>query len=100
MSMEELLPAFVAGELNEEDRERVLRALSESPQLWDEVRRYQQLYFLLAAAAAIELEAPSDMATQIARQMTRHYLLQFAARLAGDVFGTYGRAFVFYLGLR
>jgi anti-sigma factor RsiW len=54
VSAEELLPAYVAGELSAEESERVEAALAESQRLRDELSRYERLFVLLSAAAAEE----------------------------------------------
>ena len=61
MSIEELLPAYVAGELSEEENERVEAALAESPRLRTELSRYERLFVLLSAAAAEEVRVPGSM---------------------------------------
>jgi hypothetical protein len=100
VNIEELLPAFAAGELGGDEREAVLQALSASPRLWDEVSRYQQLHLLLAAAAGLDVAPPSDLSGRIARQVAIRFYLNSATRLIGDLIGAYGRALVFYAGLR
>ena len=70
MNVEELLPAYVAGELSEEESERVEAALAESPRLRDEFSRYERLFVLLSAAAAEEVRVPADLRTRIALQIT------------------------------
>lgn len=100
MNIEELLPAFAAGELEDEEREAVLQALTASPRLWDEVSRYQQLHLLLAAAAEVDFLPPSDLSGRIARQVAVRFYLKSATKLISDLVGTYGRAIVFYAGLR
>lgn len=100
MSIDELLPAFVAGELEDEERETVLQMLGESPSLWEEMSRYQQLHLMLAAVAEMPLAPPADLSARIARQLAVRFYLRAATRLIGDLFGVYGRAVVFYAGLR
>jgi len=43
VNIEELLPAYVAGELSEEDSERVEAALARSSRLRAELSRYERL---------------------------------------------------------
>ena len=100
MSVEELLPGYLLGELSDEEREQVRAALQDSPQLRDELARYQQLVLLFAAAAVQELEAPADMSTRIMRQITVQFYLGLVTNWVGDLVGVYGRALAFYLGLR
>lgn len=100
MNIEELLPAFAAGELEEQERDAVLQALTESPRLWDEVSRYQQLQLLLAAAATLELPPPANLSARIARQVAVRFYIKSATNLLADLVGSYGRAIVFYAGLR
>jgi anti-sigma-K factor RskA len=98
MNVEELLPAYVAGELSEEESERVEAALAESPRLRDEFSRYERLFVLLSAAAA-EVRVPADLRTRIALQITMNAYLDAAANLLGDILGAYGRALVYFLRL-
>jgi anti-sigma factor RsiW len=99
MNVEELLPAYVAGELSEEESERVEAALAESPRLRDEFSRYERLFVLLSAAAAEEVRVPADLRTRIALQITMNAYLDAAANLLGDILGAYGRALVYFLRL-
>ena len=99
MNVEELLPAYVAGELSEEESERVEAALAESPRLRDEFSRYERLFVLLSAAAAEEVRVPADLRTRIALQITMNAYLDAAANLLGDILGAYGRALVYFLKL-
>ena len=69
MSAAELLPAYAAGELTEEELRAVEAALAASAHLREELARYQLLFALLGAAAAEELDAPADLETRIARQV-------------------------------
>ena len=48
MNVEELLPAYVAGELSKEENERVEAALVESSRLRAELSRYERLFVLLS----------------------------------------------------
>jgi anti-sigma factor RsiW len=99
MNVEELLPAYVAGELSEEESERVEAALAESPRLREEFSRYERLFVLLSAAAAEEVRVPADLRTRIALQITMNAYLDAAANLLGDILGAYGRALVYFLRL-
>jgi anti-sigma factor RsiW len=99
MNIEELLPAYVAGELSEEESERVEAALAESPRLRAELSRYERLFVLLAAAAAEEIRVPADLRTSIILQISLNAYLSAAAKLVGDLLETYGRALVFFLRL-
>ncbi len=99
MNIEELLPAYVAGELSEEESERVEAALVESPRLRVELSRYERLFVLLAAAAAEEIRVPADLRTSIILQISLNAYLSAAAKLVGDLLETYGRALVFFLRL-
>ena len=99
MNVEELLPAFVTGELGAADRERVRAALATSPALREDLARYERLLLLLAMAAADELQAPGDLSTRIMRQVTLHFYLNRLTNLVHDLVGAYGRAIAFYLGL-
>ncbi len=99
MSIEELLPAYVAGELSEEESERVEVALAESPRLRVELYRHERLFVLLSAAAAEEVRVPADMHTHIMVQITLSTYLDAAAELLGDILGAYGRALIYFLRL-
>lgn len=99
MSIEELLPAYVAGELSEEESERVEAALAQSPRLQTELSRYERLFVLLSAAAAEEVRVPADMRTRIMFQITISTYLSAAAELLGGVLGAYGRALIYFLRL-
>ncbi|HLL39325.1 MAG TPA: zf-HC2 domain-containing protein [Rubrobacteraceae bacterium] len=99
MNVEELLPAYVAGELSEEESERVEAALVESPRLRDELSRYERLFVLLSAAAAEEVRVPADLRTRITVQITLNAYLDAAANLLGDILGAYGRALVYFMRL-
>ncbi len=99
MNPEELLPAYVTGELPEEDRERVRAALAASPELRAELARYEELFLLFAAAAAQEMQVPADLSTRIMRQVTVQHYLNRITSVAYDLAGAYGRAIAFYLGL-
>jgi len=99
MNVEELLPAYVAGELSEEESERVEAALVELPRLRDELSRYERLFVLLSAAAAEEVRVPADLRTRITVQITLNAYLDAAANLLGGVLGAYGRALVYFMRL-
>ena len=99
MSIEELLPAYVAGELSEEESERVEAALADSSLLRVELSRYERLFVLLSAAAAEEVRVPADLRRSIILQITLSAYLGAAANLLGDLLGAYGRAFVYLLRL-
>jgi anti-sigma factor RsiW len=99
MSIEELLPAYVAGEVSEEESERVEAALAESSHLRAELSRYERLFVLLSAAAAEEVRVPADLRRSIILQITLSAYLGAAADLLGDLLGAYGRAFVYLLRL-
>jgi anti-sigma factor RsiW len=99
MNIEELLPAYVAGELSEEESKRVEAALAESPRLRVELSRYERLFVLLSAAAAEEIRVPADLRTSIILQITLSAYLSAAAELVGDLLRAYGRALVFFLRL-
>jgi anti-sigma factor RsiW len=95
----DLIPAYVAGELSGEERRRVEAALEGSPRLREELRRYERLFVLLAAAAAEEVEAPRDLESRVAMQVALRTYVRAAADIAGDLLGAYGRAIVYYLRL-
>lgn len=99
MNVEELLPAYVAGELSGPELERVEAALAGSPDLQDELRRYERMFVLLHAAAAEEMEAPAGFERRVARQVAVKAYLGAAARLAEGLLGAYGRAIIYYLKL-
>lgn len=99
MNVEELLPAYVAGELSEEENERVETALVESPRLQTELSRYERLFVLLSAAATEEIRVPADLRTRIIVQITLNAYLDAAADLLGDILGAYGRALIYFLRL-
>lgn len=99
MSIEELLPAYVAGELSEEESERVAAAVAESPRLRAEASRYERLFVLLSAAAAEEVRVPADLHTSIIVQITLKAYLDAAAQLLGGIMEAYGRALIYFLRL-
>jgi len=99
MNIEELLPAFAAGELSEEESERVEAALAESQRLRVELSRYERLFVLLSAAAAEEVRVPADLRTRVIVQLTMSAYLDAAADLLGGILGAYGRAFIYFLRL-
>lgn len=98
-NVEELLLAYVAGELSEEENEWVEAALVESPRLQTELSRYERLFVLLSAAATEEIRVPADLRTRITVQITLNAYLDAAANLLGDVLGAYGRALIYFLRL-
>jgi anti-sigma-K factor RskA len=99
MNVDELLPAYVAGELSEEENERVEVALAGSPRLQIELSRYERLFVLLSAAAAEEIRVPADLRTRITVQITLNAYLEAAADLLGNILGAYGRALIYFLRL-
>jgi hypothetical protein len=99
MNVEELLLAYVAGELSEEGNEWVEAALVESPRLQTELSRYERLFVLLSAAATEEIRVPADLRTRITVQITLNAYLDAAANLLGGVLGAYGRALIYFLRL-
>jgi anti-sigma-K factor RskA len=99
MSIDELLPGYVAGELSEEESERVEAALAESARLRNELQRYEQLFVLLSAAAAEKVRVPADLRTSIIVQITMSAYLDAAAQLLGGLLEAYGRAVVYFLRL-
>ncbi len=99
MIADELLAAYAAGELSEGERQAVDAVLAASPQLRGEASRYLQIFLLIAAAAAEDLQAPADIETRIARQLAVNAYLNLAFDLASDLLGAYGRAIVCYLRL-
>lgn len=99
MSVEELLPAYVAGELSDAEEARVEAALADAPGLRDELARYERLFVLLVAAAAEEVEAPAGLQNRVARQVVMRSYLGAAASLVEGLLGAYGRAVIYYLRL-
>ena len=99
MNIEEILPAYVAGELSEEENERVEAALVDSSHLQTELSRYERLFVLLSAAATEEIRVPADLRTRITVQITLNAYLDAAADLLGDILGAYGRALIYFLRL-
>jgi anti-sigma factor RsiW len=99
VSIEELLPAYVAGELSDEENKRVEAALAESPRLRVELSQYERLFVLLSAAAAEEVRVPADLRARVMVQITLSAYLGAVAELLGDVLGAYGRAVVYFLRL-
>lgn len=97
MNVEELLPAYAAGELSGEERDLVESALAESPRLREDLLRYEQLFVLLSAAAAEEINAPANLQGRVARQVAMRAYLSAAAQLAEGLLGAYGRAIIYYL---
>jgi anti-sigma factor RsiW len=100
MNVEELLPAYVTGELTPEEREQVLIALAHSAELREQLAQYQRLvlFYLLANEDAVP--APSDLSSQILRRVMLYYYLNRLTNVAADIIGVYRQAIVYYLGLR
>lgn len=99
MNIEELLPGYAAGELSEEESERVEAALAESQRLRVELSRYERLFVLLSAAAAEEVRVPADLRTRVIVQLTMSAYLDAAVDLLGGILGAYGRALIYFLRL-
>lgn len=99
MNADELIAAYAAGDLSGPERVDLERVLAASPQLRRELSRYQQLFLLLAAAAAEDLEVPASLEIRIARQLAVRAYLSLAFDLAPGLLGAYGRALIFYLRL-
>ena len=99
MSAEELLPAYAAGELSEEESERVEAALAESPRLRVELSRYERLFVLLSAAASEEVRVPADLRARIMVQITLRAYLDATVELLGGILGAYGSALVYFMRL-
>jgi anti-sigma factor RsiW len=70
-AVEALLPAYAADELDAPARAGVDRALAHSAPLRRELRRYRQLFALLAAAAAEHI-APDDACARCLRHRFAH----------------------------
>lgn len=98
-SIEDLLGAYVSGDLPEEDEARVESALADSPRLRRELVRYERLFVLFAAAAAEEMKAPAGLESRVARQVAVKTYLAAAEELAAGVLGAYGKTIIRYLGL-
>ncbi len=99
MNIEEILPAYAAGELSEEENARVEAALAESPRLRGELARYERLFVLLSAASGDEVRVPADLRTRINLQIVLKAYLDAAAGLLGGILGAYGRALIYFLRL-
>lgn len=99
MNIEELLPAYAAGELSGEERENVEAELRRSPGMRRELDRYEKLFVLLAAAAEEEEHAPAALAGRVRRQVAMEAYLRAAASTVESLLGAYGRAVIYYLGL-
>ena len=99
MSIEELLPAYVAGELSQEESERVEAALAESPRLRVELSRYERLFVLPSAAASEEVRVPVDLRARVMFQLTLSAYLDAVVDLLGGILGAYGRALIYFLRL-
>ena len=93
-----LLPAYVADELDAEARERVERALESSPRLRDELARYRRLMVLLAALAEEEVAMSRGAERRMLAVLALNWYLGGAARLVEGLAGAYGRALLHYLG--
>ncbi|HEY8598315.1 MAG TPA: zf-HC2 domain-containing protein [Thermomicrobiales bacterium] len=93
-----LLPAYAADELAAVERERVERALAESPQLRDELARYQRLFVLLAALADEDVALGATAERRMLRQLAIGWYLGGVVRFVEGVASAYGRALVHYLG--
>lgn len=98
-SLEDLIPAYLAGELSERESLRLETGLRESARLREELRRYERLFVLLSAAAAEEVRAPKGLQSRVAMQVVLQAYLKAAAGLASGLLGDYGRAIVYYLRL-
>ncbi len=96
-NVEELLPAYLAGELPSEHRERVEAALAESVRLRDAISRHERLFMLLAAVAAEEVKVPAGLQDRIIRRVALEAYLGAIARLAEGLLEDYGRAALYYL---
>ncbi len=96
---EELLPAYIAGELADAERARVEEALARSPRLRAELARYERLFVLLAAAAVEGVETPAGLEGRIVRQLAVQWYLRATVSLVEDLLDSYGRALVHYLRL-
>ena len=94
----ELLPAYVAGELDAAAQERVTRALAESPRLRDELARYRRLFVLLAALAEEQIVPDAGLDRRIMRQIAIRWYFGGTARFLEGLAGAYGRAVLYYLG--
>ncbi|HVF01216.1 MAG TPA: zf-HC2 domain-containing protein [Rubrobacteraceae bacterium] len=88
MSVEELLPAYAAGELSEMESERVEVALAESQRLRVELSRYERLFVLLSAAAAEEVRVPGRAAEM--RNFVAHH--ERVSQCGGGSVGRYFRS--------
>ena len=99
MSIEDLLPAYAAGELEAEESERVEAALRDSPRLRRELERYETMFVLLAAAAEEEVKAPKTLRGRVDRRVAVQAYLGAATNVLDDLLGAYGRAILYYLRL-
>lgn len=95
----ELLAAYAAGELADEDRARVERALDRSPRLQAELAQYRQLFVLLAATSMEDVTTPAGLEGRIIGRIAVQWYLDASLRLIEDVLGAYGRALIYYLRL-
>ena len=94
-SVEELLPAYVAGELADADRARVEEALARSSHLRAELARYERLFVVLAATARAPVEPPAALEGRLVRQLAVQWYLRTRCALVEALLGAYGRAVVF-----
>lgn len=99
MSVEDLLPGYLAGELSEPERGQVDAALATSPRLRAELESYARLFTLLSAAAAETMDVPTNLEARIARQVAMRAYLNLASQLLDGLLGAYGRALVYYFRL-
>lgn len=93
-----LLPAYVADELDAAERERVAHALAASSRLQDELVRYQRLFVLLAALADEDVALGATAERRMLRQLAIGWYLGGAARFVEGLVGAYGRALIHYFG--
>jgi len=93
-----LLPAYVAGELDAGEQERVTRALAESSRLREELARYRRLFVLLAALVEEDVAPDAGLDRRVMRQIAIQWYFGGAARFLEGIAGAYGRAVLYYLG--
>lgn len=98
-NIEDLLPDYAAGELSQAEAGRVEAALEGSPQLREELARYERMFVLLAAAAAEEVKTPFGFRSGVMGRIVVESYLAAAANLARSLLGDYGRALIYYLRL-
>ncbi|CAA9550725.1 MAG: hypothetical protein AVDCRST_MAG18-295 [uncultured Thermomicrobiales bacterium] len=94
----DLLPAYVADELDAAERERVERALAGSPRLHEELGGYRRLFVLLAALADEEVVLTASAERRMLRQLAIGWYLSGTVRFVEGLAGAYGRALIYYLG--